>query len=88
MSRTRLIAWMGALILATLLGLLGTLQMALAQDGSQSAQTDSTGNEQTPVEQTEEFILDETDGLEESPDRFIPTEEISQDLGVSFPVDI
>ena len=25
---------------------------------------------------------------EESPTRFIPTEQISQDLGVSFPVDI
>ena len=25
---------------------------------------------------------------EDSPERFIPTEEISQDLGVSFPVDI
>ena len=25
---------------------------------------------------------------EESPSRFIPTEQISQDLGVSFPVDI
>jgi len=28
------------------------------------------------------------DGPEDSPGRFIPTEQISQDLGVSFPVDI
>jgi hypothetical protein len=37
-----------------------------------------------------ELILDgvETEDEEESPERFIPTEEISQDLGVSFPVDI
>lgn len=30
----------------------------------------------------------EEGGKGESADRFIPTEEISQDLGVSFPVDI
>ena len=30
----------------------------------------------------------ETPDEEESPGRFVPTEQISQDLGVSFPVDI
>ena len=30
----------------------------------------------------------ETSNEEESPGRFVPTEQISQDLGVSFPVDI
>lgn len=30
----------------------------------------------------------ETSDDEESPGRFVPTEQISQDLGVSFPVDI
>ena len=30
----------------------------------------------------------ETSDEEESPGRFVPTEQISQDLGVSFPVDI
>ena len=30
----------------------------------------------------------ETSEEEESPGRFVPTEQISQDLGVSFPVDI
>lgn len=40
-----------------------------------------------------DLILDEesaapADEDEDSPGRFIPTEEISQDLGVSFPVDI
>lgn len=61
-----------------------------AQDTQQNAEpgsTDVTGNADN------ELILDETDSEpqaeeEESPDRFIPTEEISQDLGVSFPVDI
>jgi hypothetical protein len=33
-------------------------------------------------------ILDANEDEEESSGRFIPTEEISQDLGVSFPVDI
>ena len=33
-------------------------------------------------------ISDTNEDEEESPGRFIPTEEISQDLGVSFPVDI
>ena len=40
-----------------------------------------------------DLVLDEdgaaaADEDEDSPERFIPTEEISQDLGVSFPVDI
>ena len=30
----------------------------------------------------------ETSDEEESPGRFVPTEQISQDLGVSFPIDI
>jgi hypothetical protein len=33
-------------------------------------------------------ILDTNEDEESSSGRFIPTEEISQDLGVSFPVDI
>jgi len=33
-------------------------------------------------------ILDTNEDEEESSARFIPTEEISQDFGVSFPVDI
>lgn len=33
-------------------------------------------------------ILDTNEDEEESSERFIPTEEISQDFGVSFPVDI
>jgi hypothetical protein len=43
-------------------------------------------------EELEDFILADveatTDEEEESSRRFIPTEQISQDLGVSFPVDI
>ncbi|PCJ25459.1 MAG: hypothetical protein COA96_07440 [SAR86 cluster bacterium] len=37
-------------------------------------------------EVTEDEDIDNED--ENEPDRFIPTEQISQDLGVSFPVDI
>ncbi|GJM13085.1 MAG: hypothetical protein DHS20C12_14880 [Pseudohongiella sp.] len=33
-------------------------------------------------------VLETNDNEEETSARFIPTEEISQDLGVSFPVDI
>ena len=35
-----------------------------------------------------EAAATETSDEEESPGRFVPTEQISQDLGVSFPVDI
>jgi hypothetical protein len=66
------------------------------QDTSQGStqQQSETGNSAPP---TSDVVLDENSGAdaesgeedeEESPDRFIPTEEISQDLGVSFPVDI
>lgn len=56
----------------------------VAQQEPDEAEPESGGQEQT------ELILDETEpgDDEESPERFIPTEEISQDLGVSFPVDI
>ena len=53
-------------------------------DRGRSAPSGETGPAQ------EELVLDEIDSEdeEESPERFIPTEEISQDFGVSFPVDI
>lgn len=74
-----------------MLVLLFVAQLSLAQDTPQTgAATDSAeqATDATEVLQQEEFIVDETEEEEESPDRFIPTEEISQDLGVSFPVDI
>ena len=43
----------------------------------------SLATDDTDAEALEEGLEDE-----ESPGRFIPTEQISQDLGVSFPVDI
>ncbi|MCB1671412.1 MAG: hypothetical protein H7A04_12140 [Pseudomonadales bacterium] len=50
---------------------------------SQDAETASrNGSDQADVQ------LDGQEPEEESPSRFIPTEQISQDLGVSFPVDI
>ncbi|NQV69247.1 MAG: hypothetical protein HQ498_04395 [Pseudohongiella sp.] len=51
-------------------------------------------NEQTESEQVseQELILTDIEKSneveEESASRFIPTEQISQDLGVSFPIDI
>jgi hypothetical protein len=74
-----------------MLVLLFVAQLSLAQDTPQTgAAADSAeqATDATEVLQQEEFIVDETEEEEESPDRFIPTEEISQDLGVSFPVDI
>ena len=88
-------ARMSRLALLLLLCLPGFLLPVHAQDTSQAGQdaTDQEeatgdGNSQAAVDDSEELILADTDEEEESPDRFIPTEEISQDLGVSFPVDI
>lgn len=50
---------------------------ALVSDEIESAEASDTAAAMT--EPSEE---------EESPGRFVPTEQISQDLGVSFPVDI
>lgn len=56
-----------------------------AAEPEEQAEPDSEElQSQTPDDETEEPTAEE----EESPGRFIPTEEISQDLGVSFPVDI
>jgi hypothetical protein len=71
----------------------GSLMAAEANSGVVS----DNGAEATPVQEdsaSTQSELDEesdqTDELEEedSPSRFIPTEQISQDLGVSFPADI
>ena len=58
-----------------------------AQDAAQQAGQDFE-QEFDPAE--EELVLAEVEEPEEeaSASRFIPTEQISQDLGVSFPVDI
>lgn len=80
-----------ALLAAFLLTLLSGWQALLAQDTAQADATEDTAaqSEQEQSQLEEELILAETEAdEEESPDRFIPTEEISQDLGVSFPVDI
>jgi len=70
---------------------------AAAQDSEQSAaQAVETGEasaaeQQEPVQDTElagAESAQDAESEEESGARFIPTEEISQDFGVSFPVDI
>ena len=48
-------------------------------DGDNVALEDSTSDSDNDSEE---------DSEEDSPSRFIPTEQISQDLGVSFPADI
>lgn len=81
-----------ALLTVFLLILLFGWQLSLAQDTAQPAVTEEAApqsEQQDEPQQEEDLILAETEAdEEESPDRFIPTEEISQDLGVSFPVDI
>jgi hypothetical protein len=52
---------------------------ALVSDEIESAEASDSATAAAMTEPSEE---------EESPGRFVPTEQISQDLGVSFPVDI
>jgi hypothetical protein len=59
------------------------------QDPDQQANPEAS---QVLIEEADELIAAEitetNDVEEESSVRFVPTEEISQDLGVSFPIDI
>ncbi len=58
-------------------------------DSNEQAQLESSSADQQQTGTDSGQADDEqTDEEEESPSRFIPTEQISQDLGVSFPVDI
>ena len=69
------------------------------QDGDDSVVEDASGGNLV-TEDTESELVSEDEDLvladiektseveEESSSRFIPTEQISQDLGVSFPIDI
>lgn len=59
----------------------GEEQAVLAGDAPAQQDQDSSGQDVAQVEEGEE---DE----EDSAGRFIPTEQLSQDLGASFPVDI
>ena len=52
---------------------------ALVSDEIESAEASGSATAAEMTEPSDE---------EESPGRFVPTEQISQDLGVSFPVDI
>ena len=58
----------------------------------EAAQEDTAQLEREDREDQEELDepeeSEESEELEESEARFVPTEEISQDLGVAFPVDI
>ena len=60
-----------------------------SQNEQQALDTDLSSEELAAAENDELILGDEAEEQEEGADsRFIPTEEISQDLGVSFPVDI
>lgn len=84
-----------------LLALLFICQFALAaendlpaQDDTDAAQQDSAPNSDSADDGSDliaaeiEESNDANDAEDEGSVRFIPTEQISQDLGVSFPVDI
>lgn len=81
------------LILLGLIFLAGVASAAENQtdqaDQQETATESNTESNTETASPDSELILDEeTVSEEESPERFIPTEEISQDFGVSFPVDI
>ena len=60
-----------------------------SQNEQQALDTNLSSEELAAAENDELIRGDEAEEQEEgSNSRFIPTEEISQDLGVSFPVDI
>ncbi|MED5412068.1 MAG: hypothetical protein VYE30_06965 [Pseudomonadota bacterium] len=60
-----------------------------SQNEQQALDTDLSSEELAAAENDELILGDEAEEQEEGANsRFIPTEEISQDLGVSFPVDI
>jgi|TARA_B110000467_G_C18152220_1_gene384837 hypothetical protein len=87
------------LLFAGLLSLSVGAQDSQSADTEQEAQTEQQiidtelTLEELGVADNDELILGADEGGEESEEensnsRFIPTEQISQDLGVSFPVDI
>lgn len=87
------------LLFAGLLSLSAAAQDSQSADTEQEAQIEQQiidtelTLEELSVAENDELILGADEGGEESEEensnsRFIPTEQISQDLGVSFPVDI
>lgn len=80
------------------LALFGLCQLTLAaenelpvQDADQQDDANSSGvdsGDSPDLIAAEIAEIDEDEDEEDSSERFIPTEQISQDLGVSFPVDI
>lgn len=62
------------------------------QDATDAAQQDASDSTQNGADDGSDLIAAELEGTnddeEDASARFIPTEQISQDLGVSFPVDI
>lgn len=83
-----------------LFALLGFCQFAIAaendppvqdSDQQENTQVRPDSNQDNPDDGSDLIsaeVLETNEAEEESSTRFIPTEEISQDLGVSFPTDI
>ncbi len=58
---------------------------SVATDEPQTTLEDPAGADAAEQTESDEITEDEE---EDAPGRFIPSEQISQDLGVSFPIDI
>ena len=65
-----------------------TPENSAENEALQSQADEQLDNETAQNELDEESDQGDGEAEEDSPSRFIPTEQISQDLGVSFPVDI
>lgn len=82
----------GILKLTMLMILMLSAKVSLAVQDADTTQELDQEEESVQVEQqnTEMPEQEETtdEEIEESPSRFLPTEQISQDLGVTFPADI
>ncbi len=97
-KRNCLVATLLLLLTIAFFGAQSVLTTAMAQTQDQQIQTDAQAEAQAESEPEAQAdadnpleLAEELDGVLDSQQvsgRFIPTEEISQDLGVSFPVDI
>lgn len=88
-EHTRLpLGLMGALLAIVLAASEASGQDAQEQEASAQQSEESTPPTAEPLLDADGAVIAEAETDEESNARFIPSEEISQDFGVSFPVDI
>lgn len=83
---SRLSLWLIVALLLAPLSVYAQQDAEINTNGIESEE--SQGSDDDANGEGEEETEEEAEGEEESDARFVPTEEISQDLGVAFPVDI